>query len=230
MEVFLRNCRSLINAAVRALLKHWASTAGLDSQPYRASTPAEEAFMTPLPDKRGTVWQGAVRFIYRLPDNPGTKPRIQVRCRGPSLRDVRLYLLDFVKLSDTFRPRLCRLSFVFVGLAICVFSWGLQYKLSLYYPKHSTYHQLPEAKLLSKNEQPAATEGLLMTSAKPVHDIVHGGLFTLTLFVWVLGLLPISGATPTEPERTRPWLQSLSAGRTAFFFRPPPTFVFVSNS
>ena len=150
--------------------------------------------------------------------------------RGPSLRNVRLYLLDFVKLSGTFRPRLCRLSFVFVGLAICVFSWGLQYKLSLYYPKHSTHHQLPEAKLLSKDEQPAATKGLVMTSAKPVQDIVRGGLFTLTLFVWILGLLPISGATPTGPERTRSWLQSLSASLTAFFFRPPPSFVFVSNS
>jgi hypothetical protein len=135
-----------------------------------------------------------------------------------------------VKLSDTFRPRLCRLSFVFIGLAISVFTWGLQYKLSLYYPKHSAYHQLPEAKLLSKNEQPTATEGLLMISAKPPGDIVHSGLFTLTLFVWALGLLLISGATQTEPERTRPWLQSLRARLNAFFFRPPPTFAFVSNS
>ena len=93
-----------------------------------------------------------------------------------------------MKLSDTFRPRLCRLSFVFIGLAISVFTWGLQYKLSLYYPKHSTYHQLPEAKLLSKNEQPAATKGLLMTSVKPPQDIVGGGLFTLLFLVWLLGL------------------------------------------
>ena len=49
-----------------------------------------------------------------------------------------------------------------------------------------------------------------MTSAKPAQDTVRGGLFALTLFVWVLGLLPISGATQTGPERTRPWLQSLS--------------------
>jgi hypothetical protein len=135
-----------------------------------------------------------------------------------------------VKLSDTFRPRLCRLSFVFIGLAISVFTWGLQYKLSLYYPKHSTYHQLPEAKLLSKNEQPAATEGLLMTSAKPSQDIVHDALFTLTILVWILGLPSLAVAAQTAPERTRPWLQSLSAGLNAFFFRPPPTFVFVSNS
>jgi hypothetical protein len=135
-----------------------------------------------------------------------------------------------VKPSDTFRPRFCRLTFVFIGLAICVFTWGLQYKLSLYYPKHSTYHQLPEAKLLSKDEQPAATEGLLMTSVKPPQDIVHGALFTLTLFVWLFGLLPISGAAQTGPERSRPWLQSLSASLNAFFFRPPPTFVLASNS
>ena len=133
-------------------------------------------------------------------------------------------------LSRTARPNLCRFSFVFIGLAISVFTWGLQYKISLYYPKHSTYHQLPEAKLLSKNEQPAAIEGLLMTSAKPQQDIVRGGLFALTIFVWVLGLLPISGATQTEQERTRPWLHSLSASLNAFFFRPPPTFVVVSKS
>ena len=127
-----------------------------------------------------------------------------------------------MKVSDTFRPRFCRLSFVFVGLAISVFTWGLQYKLSLYYPKHSTYHQLPEAKLLSKNEQATATDGLL-SNVKAPSDIVRGGLFTLMLFAWGLGLPPISGAAQTEQERTRPWLISLSAGLTTFFFRPPPT-------
>jgi hypothetical protein len=115
-------------------------------------------------------------------------------------------------------------------LAICVFTWGLQYKLSLYYPKHSTHQQLPEAKLLSKNEQATATDGLLMSTTRAPIDIVRGGLFTLTLFVWVLGLPPISGAIETEQERRRPWLQSLSASLNAFFFRPPPTFVLVSNS
>jgi len=132
-----------------------------------------------------------------------------------------------VKLSDTIRPRLCRLSFVFIGLAIAVFTWGLQYKLSLYYPEHSTYHQIPEAKLLSRNEQPIATDRLMTSPAKAPTDVVAGGLFTLTFFVWVFGLLPLSGATRIEPERTRPWLVSLSARLNAFFFRPPPTFVLV---
>jgi hypothetical protein len=137
-----------------------------------------------------------------------------------------------VILSDTIRPRLRRLSFVLIGLAaISVFTWGLQYKLSLYYPKHSAYHQLPEAKLLSRNEQAAATEHFLTrtSSEKVSSDLLLGGLFTLTPFVWVLEPLRISEATRTEPERTRPWLVSLSAHLNAFFFRPPPTFVSVSN-
>jgi hypothetical protein len=128
-----------------------------------------------------------------------------------------------VKVSDTFRPRLCKLSFVFVGLAIAVFTWGLQYKLSLYYPKHSTYHQLPEAKLLSKNEQATATDGLLTSTAKTPSDILRGAVLTLMLFAVVLGFPPILGATQTEQERMRPWLHSLSASLNAFFFRPPPT-------
>ena len=134
-----------------------------------------------------------------------------------------------MKFSDTFGPRLCRLSFVFIGLAVSVFTWGLQYKLSLYYPKHSAYHHIPEAKLLSRNEQSTATDGLMM-STKASTDIVHVGLFPLTHLVWVLGLLPISGATQTGPEHTRPWLVSLSTCLNAFFFRPPPTFVSVPKS
>jgi hypothetical protein len=50
-----------------------------------------------------------------------------------------------------------------------------------------------------------------MTSVKPPQDIVRGALFTLTFFVWVLGFPPISGAGQTGPERSRPWLRSLSA-------------------
>ena len=58
--------------------------------------------------------------------------------------------------SHKIRPNLSRFSFVFLGLAISVFAWGLQYKLSLYDPPHSTSHEIPEAKLLSRNEQATA--------------------------------------------------------------------------
>ena len=133
-------------------------------------------------------------------------------------------------LSPTIRPSLRRFTFVFIGLAISVFTWGLQYKLSLYYPAHSAYHQIPEAKLLSRNEQSATAESLLISTAKAPGNLSRGGLFTLTVYVWALQLLPISRVTQMEQERTRPWLESLRASLNAFFFRPPPTFAFVPNS
>jgi hypothetical protein len=166
------------------------------------------------------------RSANDLSGNRGAEVGIQTDLRLP----VAILVKDKrVILSHPVRPSLCRFSFVFIGLAISVFTWGLQYKISLYYPKLSTYHQLPEAKLLSRNEQATATESLLVISERDWNGVC-GGLFTQALFVWVFGLFPISGATRTVPERTRPWLVLLSARLEAFFFRPPPTLVVVSQS
>ena len=52
----------------------------------------------------------------------------------------------------THRVSFGRLSLTFLSLALCVFAWGLQYKLSLYDPPQAASHQVPQAKLLSKNE------------------------------------------------------------------------------
>ena len=53
--------------------------------------------------------------------------------------------------SSTRRPRFSRFTLCLLGLAFCVFTWGLQYKLSLYDPpqaaSHSSFHS---AKLLSR--------------------------------------------------------------------------------
>lgn len=54
----------------------------------------------------------------------------------------------------------------FVGLAFCVFMWGLQYKLSLYDSPGAASHQIPRAKLLSKNEQSGSTESPLVVRAR----------------------------------------------------------------
>jgi hypothetical protein len=127
-----------------------------------------------------------------------------------------------VIVSNTIRPTLCKFSVVVVGLAMSVFVWGLQYKLSLYFPAHSEYHQVPEAKLLSKNEQPTRVDGLLVGSTKPVS---HTGLFrfyTLALFEWVLALPALSVPRRTKQEPKKPWLAAMSASLDAFFFRPPP--------
>jgi hypothetical protein len=126
-------------------------------------------------------------------------------------------------LPNPVRPRLSRFTFVFFGLAVSVFTWGLQYKLSLYYPPHSTFHQIPEAKLLSRNEQSTPTQASLLSSAKFLGDATQSGLVILTLFAWIVLLRPIR-ARHTEQELVRPWLVSLSARLNAFFFRPPPDF------
>lgn len=68
-------------------------------------------------------------------------------------------------------PRKSRL-FRFIGfttymaLAIFVFTWGLQYKLSLYDPPQAVSHQIPQAKLLSKNEQAGARRSPLVIQKK----------------------------------------------------------------
>lgn len=49
--------------------------------------------------------------------------------------------------------RVFGMSLVFLGL--CVFAWGLRYKLSLYDPPHSLSHHMPEAKLLTGKERPS---------------------------------------------------------------------------
>jgi hypothetical protein len=131
---------------------------------------------------------------------------------------------DRVALRNTIRPSLCKLTFVFIGLAISVLIWGTQYKVSLYLPSHSIYHQIPEAKLLSQKEQSVSAQPLLILSAKSLADLAHGQLFTLTLFASMLALPAIAGANQTEEELKRPWLVASRSSLDAFFFRPPPTF------
>ena len=128
-----------------------------------------------------------------------------------------------MSLSHTNRLHLSRLSFVFLGLAIAVFAWGLQYKLSLYDAPGSTSRQIPEAKLLSGNEQSAAVESPLMKSANGSPGVTPGLLFTvLTSFLVGLGIAFEPVAYRVSQERTRPWCVARRSGMAAFFFRPPP--------
>jgi hypothetical protein len=103
-----------------------------------------------------------------------------------------------------------------------VFIWGTQYKVSLYLPVHSAYHQIPKAKLLSQNEQSVGAEVFLILRAKALGDFAHGELCTLSLFASILALPAIAGANQTEEELKRPWLVALGASLDAFSFRPPP--------
>ncbi len=110
---------------------------------------------------------------------------------------------------------------IYVGLAICVFSWGLQYKLSLYDPPQATSHQIPQAKLLSKNEQTDATRSPVVLQTKHSTRVNFTGP-TTTLF-FLLFALSVSVKTP---GLRNPHEASICRPRCSlfdiFFVRPPP--------
>jgi len=143
-----------------------------------------------------------------------------------------LYAFDASSCSDTRtdievtlphpnRTSLSRLSFVFMGLALAVFTWGLQYKLSLYDPPQAASHKMPEAKLLSKDEHALVADGVLIAdTAIPAGLVLSHGVFFLFLSAYVLPIEAMKRRT--ERNRERPWSMICSAGMNAFFFRPPP--------
>jgi hypothetical protein len=132
-----------------------------------------------------------------------------------------------VSVAHKFRPNLSRFTFVFLGLAIAVFAWGLQYKLSLYDPPHSTSHQIPEAKLLSRDEQATVVEGLFVSGDEAGPGIAHILPFSLLAFV-VLGLFPRIFRRLGRQAK-RPWRVSCRPGLNAFFFRPPPSLTSIPS-
>ena len=121
----------------------------------------------------------------------------------------------------TRQRRLLPWSFLFLALAGFVFAWGLQYKLSLYYPPPPS-RAMPAAKLLSQDERPSETEeSAFLKSAAPDGQINH---FPVDLQLYLLFLLaacaaPAGSAITWRPERPQ---ASFYTGLTAFFFRPPP--------
>jgi hypothetical protein len=109
-------------------------------------------------------------------------------------------------------------------LALFVFAWGLQYKLSLYDQPRSQSHSVPAAKLLSKNERASEIDSLLERST----DVAGRGKHSVLSQVYVLFVLTLdplvalarrSGARRLE----RCVAPSSYTGLTAFFFRPPPS-------
>jgi hypothetical protein len=127
---------------------------------------------------------------------------------------------------QTTESRFSRSAFLLLGLAfsIFVFAWGLQYKLSLYDPPQAITHQIPEAKLLSKNELKTATSPLLdvsMAAAKALQLMLSSIFLLISL---VLNLAHPPGCVSRELEAQVPWQLQRLACLDAFFFRPPPSF------
>jgi hypothetical protein len=111
----------------------------------------------------------------------------------------------------------------FIALAIAVFTWGLGYKLSLYDPPQARSHEIPQAKLLSKNEQAIAVQSPLLKDTADPSTAASRVLSSVTiLLVWALVLQPLSSFRlfRLETRSSRP-LRNCAA-LTRFFFLPPP--------
>lgn len=104
-------------------------------------------------------------------------------------------------------------------LAFAVFSWGVQYKLSLY---NSEAH-MSEAKLLSQKERPSTSEATEL-SADPLANPVRVPLFAFALGAILAGLCSLKLAA----SQREVWQQALlprQLSQNFFFFRPPPFLV-----
>jgi hypothetical protein len=116
-----------------------------------------------------------------------------------------------------------RFTLSLLGLAFCVFAWGLQYKLSLYDPPQAISHEMPHAKLLSKDQQSHADESPLLRvevgSDKAATVWLSIGLFALILALDPPFCLDQSGRYSAKNEPVR---SPSHANLNAFFFRPPP--------
>lgn len=112
-----------------------------------------------------------------------------------------------------------------LGLAVCVFFWGLGYKLSLYAPPQTAPHRIPEAKLLSKNEQSGDATCPLVTRTRTFTKVAY----TAPAAILLNELLVISPPNPpTTAELSKledKTIQLRRAAGDSLFVRPPPVFV-----
>jgi magnesium-transporting ATPase (P-type) len=136
-------------------------------------------------------------------------------CQDLNQDQVTVHLLGKSRLFN-----LCGLV-AYLGLAVCVFTWGLQYKLSLYDPPQAHSHQIPQAKLLSKNEQIGTTESSLVIQTKTSARTSY--IVTTVFFVLLLALSVLNpqGSSQREQRTNRVW--HIRRGLfDIFFVRPPP--------
>jgi hypothetical protein len=107
-------------------------------------------------------------------------------------------------------------------LALSVFVWGLQYKLSLYDPPQSLARQVPIAKLLSKNEQPQiASSSTVAPPDRAAQNVLPVALNLLLLVVYTTVLALPQAFRARQLEAARSWKLQFPP-RETFFVRPPP--------
>ncbi len=113
----------------------------------------------------------------------------------------------------------------FIGLAFCIFMWGLQYKLSLYDPAGAASHRIPIAKLLSRNELSNSSESPTVVRTRTstrVFYAVPDAVFLLLFILVSVSNEPVPGQR--EQRASQLWHMRRAHLRTSFV-RPPPVLV-----
>ncbi|HEX4006464.1 MAG TPA: hypothetical protein VHX60_09835 [Acidobacteriaceae bacterium] len=107
-----------------------------------------------------------------------------------------------------------------VMLGLCVFAWGLRYKLSLYDAPHSMSTTMPAAKLLAGKDRSWVSAIEIRRVTNPEAPLA---LTTLALSFFVLmGARLFPGFTGWAPGHVPVRIVSGPAACAAHFIRPPP--------
>ncbi len=120
------------------------------------------------------------------------------------------------------RPSFRLLAFGLALLGLCVFAWGLKYKLSLYDPPHAISHHMPAAKLLppGKERNPISRAEVGRLAGNP---IVPGALSILTLVLFTSAAAKLQPGFGGWMRRTAPARIAAANDRWGpCFVRPPP--------
>ena len=113
-----------------------------------------------------------------------------------------------------------RLSILLVMLGMCVFLWGFGYKLSLYDLHPLTVHRIPEAKLLSKNEDARAVDGVRQALASTDSVDRLQAMSLIAVVIAVPG--PCVPGMNFERDRSGAADPPSAFPSAALYFRPPP--------
>ncbi|MGC1424034.1 MAG: hypothetical protein WA354_22270 [Terracidiphilus sp.] len=116
-----------------------------------------------------------------------------------------------------------RLSMLLVMLGVCVFFWGLGYKLSLYDFHRASIHRIPEAKLLSRNEDPDATDSVRLCLAKSESSQQTSAYTFMIFFLLAGGIAGLKAGWDRQYFGfLKPWCLCSQAILSALFVKPPP--------
>lgn len=116
-----------------------------------------------------------------------------------------------------------KFTFVFFALAVSIFGWGLQSKLSLYNP-HTLTQTMPKAKLVLRDERNVHSEENSLERGDPIPNQKTAPWGSALYFVLAaMVLAPYRMKSLRKPGKAvRARVPADGTLLSALFFRPPP--------